>query len=309
MVSPIIRNPDHDPEEEVKRLSEQKRKAPPKDFNEALEQIDARRQQDDSLNKELKGLKKIAVRPFLKKKESEAAAPLLSPFDLARGVKRANEEEGEEKGEEVNISIDDIAEVPAKTLPKMKETVLSLDAQPISTKKMSPFEAVEQHDIDMINPQGYVPTYVPPPALTSSAPQVTISQAPPTLVPRPIHEIMNEIVKEIDVLQTEGKTETRIELKGTFEHSNLIITQFDSDKNAMNITIDNLTAANQQLLDSHKATLIKNLDDINIHVHIFIASSSIELNPTTLTKLQTGQQETKERNFRDGRRQNPDREA
>lgn len=303
MVNPINRN--NDPEEEIKRATEQKRKAPPKDFSEALDQVDARKQQpqeEEGLNKELKGPKKTASSSFLKKKEGlDGGAPLMSPFDLAKGVKKPIDEEVEE----VIFSAEDVAAAPP--MPKMKEKPFAFDESPLPVKQTSAFEAIEQPDINTVNPQGYVQAYVPPTTATTSI-QPVETKAPAIPVPRPIHEIMNDIVRQIDVLKADGKTETTIDLKGTFNNSRLIITQFDSDKNAMNITIDNLTAANQQLLESHKATLMKNLDDINIHVHIFTASSSIELNPATLTKSDTGQPD-KERNLRDGRRQNREQEA
>lgn len=301
MVNPINKN---DPEEEIKRVNEQKRRAPPaKDFNEALEQVDPRRQQpqDDGMNQEFKTAKKPVPATFNKKEVS--TAPLMSPFDLAsRGAKKMDEE----IEEMIFPRAEDIAEVPlpklVKNAPAHHEDSLTMNEAPPS-KKPSTFEAVEQHDIDIINPQGYVPTYVAPAAPTIALQPV--ENKAPIPMPRPLHEIMNDIVKQIDVLKVDGKTETTIDLKGAFNQSRLIITQFDSDKNAMNITIDNLTAANQQIVDAHKVTLIKNLEDINIHVHIFTASTTIESNTINIAKSDTGQPGSeKERNLRDNRRQN-----
>lgn len=302
MVSPIVRNPNQDPEEEVKRAAEQKRKAPPtKDFSEALEQVDQRRQQQSQdEGKELKGTKKTPAGAFVKKKESPASSSLMSPFDLAKGVK--NQGEDLEDDSDVLASLQDVADASLLKTAKDRKSLLDNQGSPAIKKTLSAFEAVEQHDIDTINPQGYVETRVAPAPITTSI-QPVDNKAPVPL-PRPIHEIMNEIVKQIEKITLEGKTETTIDLKGKFEGSRLIITQFDSDKNAMNITIDNLTSPNQQLVDAHKNTLIKNLDDINIHVHIFTASSTIELNPLQVAKSDTGQSDHKERNPRDGRKQN-----
>jgi hypothetical protein len=348
MVNPIIRNPNQDPEEAVKRASEQKRRAPPKVFDEALEQVDQRQKpQDDDSKKAVADSKKGAGGISMKKKE-DSTPRLMSPFDLARSAKKNDDGDtgggpggnfpGEEDAPEISLTDASLSD-PTLTnvsLPPSKKQIKPFDIDHLSstdappktqvkafdmnddklfarkaTKPSSSFEAVEQPDLDTINPQGYLETRVaPPPLATAIEPIDNKAQAP---LPRPIHEIMNEVVKQIDVLQSEGKTETTIDLKGTFEGSHLVITQFDSDKNAMNITFDNLTAKTQGLLDANKNTLIKNLDDINIHVHIFIASSTIELNPAQIAKSDTRQpEEQKERNpreSREGRKQNRDQEA
>lgn len=290
MVNPVIRN---DPEEDAKRVLEQKRKAPPKDFNEALEQVDSRNGQppEEGLDSEPKGSKKTFKASS--KTREDSALPLMSPFALAsRGAKKSGDEELEENP--ALTSLPNISDTP-----KLKDSLPVLDDK-IVQKKFAAFEAIEQHDLDGINPQGYLQTPVSPIA-TQLEPLENKIAVP---LPRPVHEIMNEIVRQIDLIKLDGKTEITIDLKGTFNNSHLIITQFDSDKSSMNITIDNLTAANQQLLDAHKNALIKNLDDINIHVHIFTASSTIELNPTSSAKSEYGQSTNKERNPRDGRKQN-----
>lgn len=271
MVSPDAKiEPTRDRESVRSQDSASRRqKIPDRDFREVVEQVDERRyreKEDDKTNASKKRATAGSKSSALGKD-----APLDHPptiFELARGYK---EQQHSPKKEDAN------AELMAKSA-QAKKGFKDSEREPspfafdsLKEKKTeSRFGALEQPDLAAVNP-----------AAAALQPIYNISAQKtegPALSTRSMQEIIDQIVKEVYTLEESGRSETVISLKGAFEGSRLIISQFDSAHREMNITIDNLkSGAVKDLLDAHKNELINKLaNEQNIVVHMFTATTTME---------------------------------
>lgn len=260
-----------DPNKEIYRDRSQdvRRKPPTKEFHEYSERIEERRysnKEEEEEQLKTKQKKKTGSAPSESKQEQ---AP-LSLFDLARNFKDAADEE------------DSSSDRSTSTLEKKK-------------KEHDIYSTIEQPDLSSainLSPQ-----------LNASS---TSIESKPPLVSTPIQEIIDQIAKEVYILKDSGRTETVISLKGNFEGSNLIITENASAPGEINVTIDNLTAINQYLLEKNKHTLVEELANKNIVVHIFTATTTQELNRTAYTEESSGHPREKNRERNDQEKQEQD---
>lgn len=261
MVSPDQRI---DPNREVTSRSAQeaqKRKPPTRKFDEVAEKVDDRRGDDDALEGSTNKPKK---RPLTKltssKNGDEEDTSSMSIFDLARkGSKQKLSSDDEEKG---GRSEDDDMEMVDTMVTKKKSQAEDMK------KSRGLFGAVEQPDLAASAP----PTnFVSPLATISHA--VQAPQRPVGITPE-LQEIIDQIEKGVYIEKgNTGETQTIIPLKGPiFANANLIVTESAHAKGEMNITLDNLTAQAQQLINLHKGEIINDLANKNIVVHIFMTS-------------------------------------
>lgn len=86
--------------------------------------------------------------------------------------------------------------------------------------------------------------------------------------------------KSITQMQTDGKTETTIEIKNLplFANAKLTVTAFDSAKGEFNITFSELSAQAKQLLDTQsvKEGMLRHLEESGYLVHIMVATTEKE---------------------------------
>lgn len=258
-------NPDQkiDPNKEVYRsesAQETRRKAPLRDFRDVAEQVDEKRYKDEE--EQLKAKKK---KGSTQKTDSKSHQPLLSPFDLARELKDSTHEEEEDSHSPSESSM--------ATLEKKR-------------RENDIYSGIEQPDLSS--------------SINLASPQTvsgasSIENKTPLLSTTPIQEIIDQIAKEVYILKDSGRTEIVVPLKGNFEGSNLMITENSSAPGEINVTIDNLTAVNQYILEKNKHVLIDELANKNVVVHIFTASTTQET-PRTAYTAEDSNRNPRERN-------------
>lgn len=242
---------------------DQKRKPPTRDFQEVAEQVDEKRYREEEEEEGITHTKKRSRAPAIGKgipKEQH-----LTLFDLARGAKDAAEEKQSSDSDELDEINKEKPVKNKKSFDVDKETEISKD-----TPRTAVYGVVEQPDLSTVNPL----MAAPPTSYTSSI----AKEAHLVTLPRSMQEMIDQIAKAVYIIEQKGTRETIIPLKGAFEGSHVIITEFDSANREMNITIDNLTGSNQRLLDAHKNTLVDELGKKDIVVHIFRATTTIENN-------------------------------
>jgi hypothetical protein len=136
-------------------------------------------------------------------------------------------------------------------------------------KETSPFNR-EQPDLSTVNPL----------ATQSNATintHFSTQTEKPVLPVKSLQEIINQMVKEVQSMEAEGKTDTTVTLKypPVFEGAQLVVTSFDNARGEFNIAFENLTQAAQKLLEAqeNKANLLLALEQKGYHVHIITAST------------------------------------
>ena len=338
------------------------RKPPEGDFDQVAREVDERESggnaYDDSSQKDKK--KSVSTNPRTSSTAHEDA-PLLSPFQLARGYQRNNEDQQDTKPdvfEEASLDVpkpkktydfpqenpiaQGLAPAPApfevKTSNEVEVKPGEVNPQQIvpnqaalqplhpqhtelkahATKTAnSRYNSIEQSDLTEVNNLGekphlaYAAAYVPPVFAVDAS--MTAEAPVPVRTPLPlqsIQEVVDQIVEKVYTLKQTGETQVIVDLKGSFAGSRLTVTESDSAKGQLNITIDNLTGPNQALIEAHKAKIMDTLLESGVQVQRFTASTTIE-SPridiaTRDTQEQRGQGQRdnpKEDNPRDRRRQ------
>jgi hypothetical protein len=262
-------NPEHNRIDPSRRLDQTtnnrgqvRRKTPTRDFEkvvEQVEQVDEKRYQEDEPDHKKTGKKRVEKTGVFDPKDTagnQMGMPATSVFDLARGPTTNTPSEN---------TVDSVGH-------NQRGKSVAFDA---SNKRMEHMlGAIEQPDL-----ASFVPSPAPPPLTTESTAFTSVMaspQNPNVNVAHTIQEIIDQIVSRVSYLEQAGTHETVIDLKGAFQGSRLIITEFDSAKGEMNITIDKLTAAMQKIIETNKPTLLNDLAHKNIVVHIFTASTTQE---------------------------------
>jgi hypothetical protein len=129
----------------------------------------------------------------------------------------------------------------------------------------------EQPDLTSVNP--------------AAAMQISTVDTSKTVSPTPIktnnvdmQDLVDQMVKQITIMTTAGKTDTTIVLKQPplFAGANLTVTTFDTAKGQFNITFENLSQAAKQLIDmSENQTALRSaLEQKGYMVHILVASTT-----------------------------------
>jgi hypothetical protein len=202
-------------------------------------------------------------------------------FDLAHGEKGGHEgKEGEEQPSmNKNSSLFEMA-APRKRI------------EPEPVKKAVLIQ--EETDISSVNPlainktDGLAANIVAP-----------VKEAAPPVRTADLQQIIAKIIDRVYTLEEKGRTSSIIEIgEGPFKGASIKITEFDSAKGQLNITIDNIkTQELQTYLDKNSSQLLDSLVKQGYHVQQFITTTAIE-NPRFDSSKQ-GQNEQ-----RDGRREN-----
>lgn len=161
-------------------------------------------------------------------------------------------------------------EAKSETSQSTLVSPFTLAAQESKKDKFNPQFAREQPDLTYINPMG-----------TSS--QATVApvnfnmEATPVSQAKNIQELINQMVKEAQNLEVNGKSETTVVLKNPpiFEGANIVITSFDSAKGQFNISFENLKPEAQALLNmqQHRTDLIQSLEKKGYNVHILTTTT------------------------------------
>lgn len=128
----------------------------------------------------------------------------------------------------------------------------------------------EQPDLAAINPLAINTD-------TTIAMNADLKSDKPIAPVRPIQELINEMVKEVQSMEKDGRTDTTVTLKypPIFEGAQLVVTSFNSARGEFNISFENLTQAAQQLISmqQNKESLLSALEQKGYHVHIVTAST------------------------------------
>jgi len=251
-INPITR-------ETVHGTDEKKRRPPVGDFDKISKELEEHQGDDSALDFQL-SKKKMGKANSEKSQEEQH---FLTPFDLARGSKEPKDEDPEKKGDSVAA----VQEAPEKP----KTTPFSHTEEP---KKSRPYETVELPDL-----AAAAPLYKPSPFE-----MVNTMQAPArTPQASRIQEVIDLIVDKAYSLKQGNDTQTVIELKGSFRGSTLIVKESESAPGQINITIDNLTAENQMILEANRQLLTNELMKQGVHVQIFLPSATLETPRTNQT--------------------------
>lgn len=292
-----------------------RRKAPDGDFEKVAKEVDERDKggtdDDFFLTKDKKKLTGGTGKTTLQEEDT----PLLSPFQLARGHR---DNEDSPKGSLKDLYEDSVdAPKPKKVEPKFiapDNPISQGPVIPFETKLTTPtsrYSSVEQPDLAEVNTIGgnqQQPAYIPPvfpidTSMTTEAPATVKTPAPL----QSIQEVIDLIVEKVYTVKQTGDTQVIVDLKGSFAGSHLIVTESDSAKGQLNITIDNLTGPNQALIEAHKAKIMDTLLESGVQVQRFTASTALETSridvATDDTRERSGRGNPQEDNPRDGKRQ------
>ncbi|KAF3362303.1 hypothetical protein PHSC3_001132 [Chlamydiales bacterium STE3] len=246
---------------------------PSRDFQEVAEQVDEKRYREENAQKtDKKSTKKNDRKAAHREPEEERPASL---FDLVRNT-RNNKDDNEESKHSREDTVDE------ESLQLKKKTGLSEGEDKKEIQKRSNSEFIpERHDLSTVNPLSAHSSMTNPINLnTSLKPQAPVAQV------QNLQEVFDRIAKEAYSLETSGKTETVVTLKGSlFDQSRLILSEFDSAKGEFNITIDNLTQAAKNALDMNQSALIDNLSKKGYMVHIMTTTTTIETPQIDVTQF------------------------
>ena len=217
--------------------------------------------------------------------ETKKPESALSLFDLTRG-KQASASElavGEHGAKSAESPSDLFSKLsskqPKKVAANKEEQPDFIPVEPVTPKKekfTTRFDT-EQTDLSYVNPLG----------LTTAAPQAAQPMAEvqikkPMTVSQ-IQEIIDQMVKSIQTIDQQGKTDTVLTLKHPpiFEGANLIITAYDNAKGEFNLAFENLTQAAKQLLDMriNQESLRQALEQRGYAVHIVVTTTLVENRP------------------------------
>lgn len=264
-----------------KELAEKQKRQPVRDFNEVVEQVDQRKRDNEDDGTDKKDSKKKTTSTLAKSGDAAEPEAPLSLFDLARDSSGGREKR---KREDAEIEM-------VTTQPETEKEELVIRQAPDTPQNMPhPRYGMELSDLASVNP----------------APRTEEAHSP-QLSSKSLQEIIDQIVKQVYTVKgSSGINETVIELDGRFKGARLILTEFDSAKQEMNITIDHLkTAADQQFLNAHKQELVDKLaKDHQIVVHIFTATTVQE--STQLDNRQAREQRQDENQRDDSQKQRKD---
>lgn len=125
-----------------------------------------------------------------------------------------------------------------------------------------------------------------------------------------LQKIIDEIVEHVYQLERSGETSTIITIgneKSAFHGASIKITELDTSKGQLNITIDNLRPEAKVLIEKHEAELFEALKSKGYQVQQLISTTEIENPRFGSQKDQRGdEQRQQEQQKRDQKRQNND---
>lgn len=161
-------------------------------------------------------------------------------------------------------SLDDTTVVGSKE-PKSK-------SQSSSSRERTDF-VQEKGDLAALNP-----------SITSlNAADDSIGNQEQTTGSRAIQEVIDQVVKHIQSIQSQGKTDTIVTLQHPpiLQGANLVLTAFEHAQKEFNIAFTNLTSAAKQFLDQQlsKKSLQAALESQGYVVHMLVTSTASEATP------------------------------
>lgn len=128
---------------------------------------------------------------------------------------------------------------------------------------------------------------------------------------RSIQEVIDQVVKHIQTIQSQGKTDTVVTLQHPpiLQGANLVLTAFEHAQKEFNIAFTNLTTAGKQFLDAQlsKESLQTALESQGYVVHMLVTSTTSEATPDQRFGRQGREDEQQQQ--RQGRQQNEEDEA
>jgi hypothetical protein len=298
----------------VNSSEDTERKAPAGDFEKVAKEVDEREKGSGDNDFSKKDKKKVPAGQT--KSSLTDDTPLLSPFQLARGQR---ENQDEQQRESLKDLFEDVANAPkpkkvqVQFAPPPENPISQAPAVPFETKPTdtkTPRYSTEQPDLAEVNPLGNQQqvAYVPPVFAIDASMTAEATTAVKTPQPlQSIQEVIDQIVEKVYTVKQTGDTQVVVDLKGSLAGSRLTVTESDSARGQLNITIDNLTGPNQALIEAHKAKIMDRLLESGVQVQRFTASTAVESSridvATDESRDREGRNNPQEDNPRDGRRQ------
>lgn len=208
-------------------------------------------------------------------KQDSSAAPI-------KGKNSAKDDNGAiDADEHVPVEPEHIGlgqEVPKKAPPARPFDLIASATREVSMDEKTPDQKTkspsrfsrEQPDLASVN------------LMASSQPNANINlnlsdKEQPVAPVKSIQELINQMVREVQSMEAEGKTETTVTLNHPpiFEGAKLIVTGFDSARGEFNISFEHLTQAAQNLLNAqdNRASLMSALEQKGYHIHMVSATT------------------------------------
>lgn len=219
------------------------------------------------LSKQGHGKEKIVDMPTAPVKET---APVESPSDLFKRMSSRS--------------------IP-KTYPVEKESAaMEAPSEKPKTEHYTDKYIREQPDLSYVNPLAGVQPQLNI-APVESKPKIEPTKAIDPSLPL----LIEQIVKHMYTVQTQGKTDTVMVLQypPIFKDAQIVVSSYDTAKGQFNVSFENLTQAAQKLLDmeENRKSLLAALEQKGYHIQIV----------TTTTTIQTPMIAATETNPREGR--------
>lgn len=268
-------------------------------------------------------------KPFVKaSKESSSLDPqalanekeALSPASMMGKQKTKSTTHQDDIGDDVAIEPEHIgsaeqlpkkADLPARPFDLIASATHEIAAHTEKTPSQKGKSAAqfsrEQPDLAAVNPLA---------ALQPNANinlNLDMTAEKPIAPVKSIQELINLMVKEVQSMEAEGKTDTTITLKHPpiFEGAQLVVSSFSSARGEFNISFENLTQAAQQLINmqDNQASLLNSLEQKGYHVHILTATTLDEQRLFTSNVDDTRRERDQNREDEQGGRRNQNQEG
>lgn len=169
-----------------------------------------------------------------------------------------------------NLALKEKAKASDAKLAELNKKTDELDSD-----KTKPVNRFPQESIDL--------SYVNPLALNTTPVTELSNQKLETAVPSQkmtMQQLVDEIVKAIVTVESQGKTDSIVTLKQPpmFENANIILTSYETAKGEFNIRFENLTQQAKDFMDmrQNQESLLSSLQQKGYAVHIIIATTQVE---------------------------------
>lgn len=205
-----------------------------------------------------------------------------SLFDLSSA--RAKQNKPQEEVSETPIDPDSVAgteEEQTQIFQNLAERLSSKEEKGSSEhdassqkNKFSTQYTQEQPDLSFVNP---LSQYNSVQSINQTASEKIGS------VTSPIHDIVTELIDKLTIIKTQGQTDTSVTLNmpGMFKGTIIVISQFESAPNQLNLAFENLTQQAKLLLDSlaNREALINSLSKEGYTIQNMTTTTIIEHTP------------------------------
>ncbi len=173
----------------------------------------------------------------------------------------------------------------------MEATLSEVESQKqISQNKTDPNSefAQQQFDLSWVNPNAAS-------FQTPSIEQAAYAEKASITSTTNLQELINQMVEKMYVLQSEGKTDTTMQIKypPIFEGAILTVTSFNTARGEFNISLSNLSPVAKELIDMQQAqnTLKHALEEKGYTLHIMITTTEPETKLATSNTDETANQQ------------------